>query len=52
MIAAATRVRDAWALANMDVDEMFDAVLGLIDVTGTTDLQSALDVLNDAGSGH
>lgn len=52
MIAAATRLRDAWGLANMDVGEMFEAVLGLIHVTGTTDLQSALDVLNDTGSGH
>jgi hypothetical protein len=52
VIAAATRLRDAWSLANIDVGEMHDAVLGLIFATGTQDLQSALDILHDAESGH
>jgi hypothetical protein len=51
MIAAATRLRDAWALANLDVGEMHEAALGLISATGTGDLASALDVLHDVESG-
>jgi hypothetical protein len=52
MIAAGTRLREAWRLSNVDVGEMHDAALGLIYVTGTRDLQSALDVLHDVESGH
>jgi hypothetical protein len=51
MIAAATRLRDAWALANLDVGEMHEAALGLIWATGAMDLASALIVLHDIESG-
>jgi hypothetical protein len=52
MIAAASRLRDAWARANLDVGEMHEAGLGLICATGTSDLASALNVLHDVESGH
>jgi len=52
VIAAATRLRDAWAMANVDVGEMHQATLGLISATGTTNLQSALDTLHDVESRH
>ena len=52
MIAAASRLRDAWSLANLDVGEMRDAALGLICATGTSDLASALIVVHDVESGH
>jgi hypothetical protein len=51
VIAAATRLRDVWALASLDVGEMHEAPLGLISATGTIDLASALDVLHDIESG-
>jgi hypothetical protein len=34
----------------LDVVEMHEAALGLMSVTGTKDLQSALDVLHDVES--
>lgn len=40
MIAAATRLRDAWALTNLDVGQMHEAALGLIFANGTKDLQT------------
>jgi hypothetical protein len=52
IIAAAIRLRDAWALADLDVGEMHEAAIGLIYATGTTNLASALDVLHDIESGH
>jgi hypothetical protein len=51
MIVAATRLRDAWAVAKLDVGEIHEAALGLISATGTKNLQSALDI-HDAESGH
>jgi hypothetical protein len=52
MIAASTRLREAWSAPTLDVVEMHEAMLGLIWVTGTTELASALDVLHDVESGH
>ena len=52
MIAAATRLREAWGLSNTEIGEMHKAALGLIFATGTTDLASALGVLHDVESGH
>jgi hypothetical protein len=52
MVAAATRLRQAWRLPDLDVDEMHQAVMGLIVATEATDLQSALVVLHDVESGH
>ena len=47
IIAAATRLREAWRLSNVDVGEMHNAALSLILATDTKDLQSALYVLHD-----
>jgi hypothetical protein len=52
MIAAATRLRDAWKVPFLDIVEMHDAALGLIFAAGTKDLASALDVLHDVKSWH
>ena len=52
MIAAATRLKEAWQLSNVDIGEMHEAALGLIHVTGTPDLQSALHILHDVESDH
>jgi hypothetical protein len=52
MIAAATRLREAWWLSDLDVGEMREAALGLIAATETRDLHTALDVLHDLESGH
>ena len=51
IIAAATRLRDAWVQDILDVVEMHDAALGLISATETRDLQSALDMLHECGHG-
>jgi hypothetical protein len=58
IIAAATRFKDAWesalghnksgfSLSDLDIVEMHEAALGLIEATGTTDLQAALDAVHD-----
>jgi hypothetical protein len=52
VIAAATRLREAWAVPALDVGEMHEAALGLMWTTGTRDLTSALDVLHDLEAGH
>jgi len=52
MIAAATRLRDAWAVPDVDIAEMHAAVLGLISATGTKDLATALGTLHDVEAGH
>jgi hypothetical protein len=52
MIAAATRLRTAWSQANTDIGEMHEAAFGLMAVTGTKDLESALDVLHDVETDH
>jgi hypothetical protein len=52
MIAAATRLRDAWSMADLDVGEMREAALGLIDATGTKDIRTALEVLHYVESDH
>jgi hypothetical protein len=50
MIAAATGLRDAWKMPEPDIVEMHEAALGLISVTGTSDLYSALEVLHEVES--
>lgn len=52
IMAAGTRLRDAWSLANLDLGEMHDATLSLILATGTKDLAAALGVLHDVESGY
>jgi len=45
VIAAATRFHDAWNARTTDITEMHEAVMGLIWITGTSDLEGALAVL-------
>jgi len=52
MIVAATRLRDAWSMPVLDVAELHESILGLLAVTGTTDLQSALAVFCDVEAGQ
>jgi hypothetical protein len=52
IIAAATRLREAWRIPNLDIAEMHEAVMSLILTTGTKDLASALGVLHDVESGY
>jgi hypothetical protein len=52
MIAAGVRLRAAWSTAAVDVIELHEAALGLIGVTGTRDLETALAVLDDVDAGH
>ena len=52
MIAAATRLREAWSMPVFDVVELHVAAMGLMWVTGTADLETALAVLDDVDSGH
>lgn len=52
IIAAGARLRDAWSMPVLDVVELHEAVLGLMRVTGTLDLASALDAFYDVESGH
>jgi len=52
IIAAATRLRESWAMPDLDLVEMHDAAMGLIITTGTKDLASALGVLHDVESGY
>jgi len=52
IIAAATRLRESWAVRDLDIVEMHDAAMGLIMTTGTKDLASALGVLHDLESGY
>jgi hypothetical protein len=58
IIAAGIRFKEAWdaardhtenglSLNDIDLVEMHEAAVGLIQATGTKDLQSALDVLHD-----
>jgi hypothetical protein len=51
IIAAATRLREAWAKADLDVVEMHEAALGLMWTTGTKDLAAALGILHDVEAG-
>jgi hypothetical protein len=50
LITAALRLSQAWGPGHLDIVEMHEAVLELIRVTHTVDLQSALAVLNDVES--
>jgi hypothetical protein len=51
MIAAATRLSDAWARPELDMVERHEVVVGLIRATQTRDFESALDVCHDVGAG-
>jgi hypothetical protein len=52
MIAAATRLRDAWKMPEPDILEMHEAALELISATGTSNVHWALDVLHEVESGR
>jgi len=52
IIAAATRLRESWAVPDLDVVEMHEAAVALILTTGTKDLAAALGVLHDVEAGY
>ena len=52
IIAAATWLREAWAVPDLDIADMHEAALALILATGTKDLASALGILHDVESGY
>lgn len=52
MIAAGARLRDALSMPVFDVVEIHEAVLGMMRVTDTAALASALDVFSDVESAH
>ena len=52
MIAAGMRLREAWAVVHLDLDEIHEAVMSLLSATGTKDLAAALGVLHDIEEGY